>query len=773
MIRMFRVIAILLFTTTNLTYTYGQEIFGKVVDFNDAPIKYANVLVLTQNDSIFVKGETTDSIGRFIFNPIKEDIGPYMIKVCALGYRDTCVYFSNSPCEIKLKESPYYLGEVVVHGKKNIFQQTPTGIKTNIAGTRLSNLSSMSEMFDYIPGLFKTPKGDYNIAGKGTPVFYLNGRRVYDNTEIENLSPNTIKAVEIVRNPGVSYNADIKAIVKISTKRESGDGFSMNLRSSYYYWTNSDCVEQFNWNFRNKELDIFGNHSFVNQNTAVESNLTQMLFSDVVRQQENNQNVSSSDRIFKNTVGLNYCIDKKNNIGIKYNVDFPLNTLDEGTLNSHIYVDGKSYDQLTSRNFSKNESPARHHVNAYYRGDFGKFTVGTDLDFLKNEHSYLNTYSESSKYYQDRTVQTNGNVSNTLFASKVFSQINFPKWSFTLGTDYSWTHRKNEYYSKANFIDCQNDNIHETHLSPYMDIEWNIGDCQIMGGVRYENVWTKYLFNGNYSRKKNSNVYPYISAFLPIQNVSILASYSIKDRKPTYEMLRNEVTYGNRFTYQTGNPYLKPEKIHNMDLSIVFKWLQFVFQYTDRRNAILYSSDFYKGNTSIALISFSNIPTLKSATGSVSISPSFGFWNPSLTLAVTKQFYSMETTYGNIQMNNPILMTNFSNMFDFGKGWKLNMNVNYTSKGDSENCKLSRPTCCVDLSIYKYFINNNLAVNVGMTDLFDSQKSGNILNLNNLKTTQIEWQDNREVSITLTYRFNATKNRYKGGSAGKEEQERL
>ena len=238
-------------------------------------------------------------------------------------------------------------------------------------------------------------------------------------------------------------------------------------------------------------------------------------------------------------------------------------------------------------------------------------------------------------------------------------------------------------------------------------------------------------------------------------------------------MLRNEVTYGNRFTYQTGNPYLKPEKIHNINLSMVYRMFQFVLGYTDRRNAILYSADFYKDSPSIALISFCNIPTLKNITGSVSINQSIGLWDPTFTLAVTKQWFTTKTAYGEIQLNKPILMTNFSNMLNFGKGWRANINLNYTSKGDSENCKLSRSTFCVDFRIYKYFLNNNLSLSVGVTDLFDSQKSGNILYLNNLNTTQIEWRDNREVGVTLTYRFNSTKGRYKGDSAGKEEQERL
>lgn len=291
MIRVLRTIVVILLATIKLPYIYGHDILGTVVDSNGCPIQYANVSLLTRNETIFIKGEVTDSIGEFNFKPIDENIGPYMIKVCALGYQDTCVLFHNNPCEIRLKESVHVLNEVIVNGDKKVFRQTPRGIKTNVAGTPLCNLSSVGEILAYIPGLFKNSQGNYQIAGKGFPVFYINGRRVYDNYEIESLSPTSIKDVEIIRNPGVSYDANITAIVKISTQKALGEGFSINLRSSYYYWTNSDYVEQINWNYRNKGCDIFGNHSYISEKTTVQSYLTQILYGGTIWQQKNYQDV--------------------------------------------------------------------------------------------------------------------------------------------------------------------------------------------------------------------------------------------------------------------------------------------------------------------------------------------------------------------------------------------------------------------------------------------------------------------------------------------------
>lgn len=774
MIKRIELVVIMLIITANLACVYGQEIFGKVSDSNGTPIEFANVLLLTQRDSVFVTGNTTDSDGSFTFKSVENNNGPYILKVSALGYENTCVRYHGSPCEITLKNLDVRLQEIVVTGRRRVFRQTSKGFKTLIADSPLSNLTSIGEVFNCIPGLFKTSDGSYRVIGKGTPVFYINGHRVYDQSEIDNLSPNMVKAVEIVRNPGVSYGANIKSVVKITTIRKPGEGFGMNLRSSYYYWTNSDCIERVNWNYRKDNLDIFASHSYEGYNSEVKSDLAQSLYVDpnLTRRQEYYQKSLSSSRTFNNMLGLNYIINEKNNIGVKYNLNVPLNTTDKGFLDSKIYENKDIYDELTSNNISRNEAPASHHVNAYYRGKSGNLSFGTDMDFLKNKHSYFNTYSEKSTNFENRDVKTDGTVSNTLFASKVFSELNLSKWSFVLGVDYSWTNRKNDYNSKK-YIDSENDNIHETHLSPYIDITHNIGNCQIMGGLRYENAWTKYLSNDDCSRKNYSNIYPNISVYLPVNNIAFLASYSIKDRKPSYSMLRNEVTYGNRFTYQTGNPFLKSERIHNIDLSLASDWFQLAFNYADRRNAILYSSSLYKDDTSISLISFSNIPSLKNITASLSVAPSVGIWDPTLTLAVTRQWFTSESDYENIKMNKPIFITDFSNMFDFGKGWRAYLNMNYTSKGDNENCKLSRSTYCLDLGLYKSLLNNNLTLSVGVTDLFDSQKSGNILHLNNLNTTQVEWNDSREVSVSVVYNFNSARKRYKGRNAGEEEQRRM
>ncbi len=52
-------------------------------------------------------------------------------------------------------------------------------------------------------------------------------------------------------------------------------------------------------------------------------------------------------------------------------------------------------------------------------------------------------------------------------------------------------------------------------------------------------------------------------------------------------------------------------------------------------------------------------------------------------------------------------------------------------------------------------------------------KSGNRMYYNRASSLQINNYDSRKVMLTVRYKFNATRNKYKGSGAGESEKERL
>ena len=61
----------------------AQTISGKLVDEQEQPLAYANI-VLLQADSTFITGQTSDEKGGFHFSKVTE--GDYRLKISSMGY---------------------------------------------------------------------------------------------------------------------------------------------------------------------------------------------------------------------------------------------------------------------------------------------------------------------------------------------------------------------------------------------------------------------------------------------------------------------------------------------------------------------------------------------------------------------------------------------------------------------------------------------------------------------------------------------------------------
>jgi hypothetical protein len=55
-------------------------------------------------------------------------------------------------------------------------------------------------LFDKIPNV-SAKNGAVKVFGRGTPVVYINGRKVRDNAELDQLASDNIKSVEVINNP--------------------------------------------------------------------------------------------------------------------------------------------------------------------------------------------------------------------------------------------------------------------------------------------------------------------------------------------------------------------------------------------------------------------------------------------------------------------------------------------------------------------------------------------------------------------------------------------
>ncbi len=120
------VMMVLLVVMTAVAETFT----GCVVDETQAPVPFANVVLLNAGDSAFVAGTTTGADGRFALTGIATHP---IVKITYLGYKMLVLNAAGSDLgTIALEPEATMLGEVVVKGQRPAFKLTSEGLKTEV-----------------------------------------------------------------------------------------------------------------------------------------------------------------------------------------------------------------------------------------------------------------------------------------------------------------------------------------------------------------------------------------------------------------------------------------------------------------------------------------------------------------------------------------------------------------------------------------------------------------------------------------------------------------
>ena len=323
----------------------AQTVSGKLIDENSQPLPYANVVLLSLPDSAFVNGTISGEDGSFTLEATSEN---QIVKISSIGYKTVCKPVSPANIGIvQLVSDAQMLGEVVVKANLPVTRMKNDALETNVQGTVLSKAGTAEDVLAHIPGLQKKTDG-FEVLGKGSPLIYINGRKLRDIAELDQLTSEDIKSVEVVRNPGARYDATVGAVVRIRTVKRQGDGFGVSLRSSYDQSQNSDFVEQADVNYRHNGLDVFAMVRF-DKTTALQNDiLEQTAFTDTLWTQKNYQHSNTDSRNIDGRIGFNYDFNDHHSIGVRYDLSKNLHTDMLTTFDSEIQADGLPYDILHS-----------------------------------------------------------------------------------------------------------------------------------------------------------------------------------------------------------------------------------------------------------------------------------------------------------------------------------------------------------------------------------------------------------------------------------------
>ena len=791
-----------LFFLVCLAQGQGGKITGTVTDGNAKTIESATITLLKASDSSVAKMAMASKTGLFQFDGVPE--GRYLVAISAVGHQKAyselvTINSTNSIVSLKMIElvaAPKDLAAVTIVAKKPLIEQKVDRTIVNVEASITNVGNSALEVLEKSPGISVDKDGNISLKGKQGVVVMIDGRPSYlSGQDLANLlrgmNANQLDKIEIMTNPPAKYDAaGNSGIINITTKKNKQYGYNGSVTSGYTQGHFARFNESMNFNYRSGKWNLFTsagyNRNHRDEQLIIDRNFRETSTKDLLSIFKQRSIMGNESEFFNAKLGADYYASKKTTLGVVFS----------GFNNPSVWNSRTSTWIYSPDNTLLSQTKAITENDSKWKNFSGNFNLRSQLDSAGQEITadldYVN-YGSSSKqpfysYYYDNQGMLLRNPDTLMGFLPQYITIYSGKVDYTLplknnarfeaGFKSSYVKTDNN----ANYDSIRNGEIHHDYnRSNHFLYEENINAAYVnynraLGkkwngqfGLRMENtnakgnqLSTSIRFKRNYTQLFPT-VYLQYSAN---KNNQFVINYGRRINRPDYEDLNPFIHFLDRYTFEKGNPDLRPQFSHNIELSHTYKgFLTSTLNYSRTTDII---------QQVIEQNELSNETFIKKA--NIASRDQFG-----LTLTAYKQFNKWWN--GNIYLNaannkfkgivnNEMIslsifgfMGQLQQQFKWGKGWGAEVSGFYRSKG-LEGVIFIKPIAQVNAGFSKQIMKNKASVKLNIRDLFQGNKFKGYSRYGTVDAQFVNINDSRAVSVGFTYRFN--KGKLKANAGRKE-----
>lgn len=769
----------------------GSAVRLLVLDENENPMEFATVAIISLPDSIVLGGGMTDENGQYE-SELPE--GASFVQVSMIGYRTVELPVSGLSAirSISLLPDNRMLEGAMVSASLPKTEIKGDAVVTNVTGSVLEHTGNALDVLGKVPGIISR-NGSLEVIGRGAPLYYINGRRVTDDSELRNLMSEDIRSIEVVSNPGSLYGGDVSCVVRIRTVKHQGDGFSFALTSQakQHIYTCSDFEPSWSvldLNYRFEGWDFFGKLVYWNQRNYQISDLEGLTHLERPDGYHLFHEVGTLDYRGHNgglqfLGGVNWQINENHSLGFKINRDQGLFGSNRLVVDAGIFLDDDQEDQLYTINDGLMPTNNQWTGNFYYDGNVGKLNINFNADFLNGRNDTSNEMKESS-WISPAEMHSDQKSTSYLGAGKLVLSLPVWKGFLQFGTEDVYVRAAQTYNITFTDIPATDAYLSENNIAGFAEYSVTLPFGQIRAGLRFEHdnySYRDYLNEKNNLDKIYDNWFPSFNFATKAGPVGLSLSLSGKTRRPDFNRLSTEISYNNRYCYQSGNPLLLSEKHLVGSLNANWKWLTLSTNYSRIDNAFVQWGTQYN-DKGVILIKSANLDTpQRKLSVYLTASPTVGVWNPRYTIGMEKQFLTLTledpTAEGGHRVesfNRPMYLLQLDNDFRFKHGWLLEAGYQYLSRMNAASAETLRPMQNASLSIQKSFLKDDaLTFRLTWSDIFNSSVEYAHVDFGRYIINQSSDNFNPCVMLRVSYRFNSASNKYKGTGAGQSAKDRL
>ena len=770
------------------------KITGSIKDGgNQKIIDAATISLLKSKDSSLVKTAITDKEGNFVFENLKE--GNYFVSASSLGHSKV---YSNSFTltqeqnninvgVLQLVPVNESLKEVVVTSKKPFIERRLDRTIVNVDASISNAGSSAMEVLEKSPGITIDKDGNISLKGKQGVKVFIDGKPSYlSGPDLANLLKSMGSAqldqIEIMTNPPAKYDAAGNAgIINIKTKKNKTIGYNGSISSSVTQGKYIRTNESINLNYRNKNINVFGNYSFRH-----DKNYSDLTILRKFRDKNSKELLSIFDQQSKFTndnnsnnakLGIDINVSKKTTVGV----------VASGFINTEKFDNNNITLLKNGMNITDSSTFASTEMNNKWKNFSGNFnlrhvfdTTGRELTFDADYIHYTQNSSQSlANQYFDAANQKN--AANDTLISTIPSDIKI----YSFKADYSQPLKGNaklEAGVKASFVKTDNDAaydylvngkmVHDTNRSNHFVYDEQIKAAYInvnkqlnkklstQLGLRLENtvskgnqVTTNEKFERNYTQ-----LFPTVFVGYEMnEKNNFSVNYGRRIERPDYADLNPFFFFLDKYTYQAGNTNLRPQFSHNIELSHTYAGnFTTTLNYTkttDLINDVLDQNE-EKNET---FITKSNIASQRQYGITVTTMVPVKKWlKINLYANFSNNRFQGFINNSTVDLQSNLLTTNVNAQMSLGKGWNAELSGFYRTKG-LEGVLLIGGLGAVNGGISKSVLNNKGTVKLGFRDIFSTQQFKGYAEYSYIDTRFVQKRDSRQASLSFNWRFGNAK----------------
>ena len=579
------------------------KITGIVIDStSEQPIEYATVSVFKKGDSKPVNGMITDSKGAFQINDLKPDV--YSVKIDFISYQSKTinnVVLTNRKKnadigEIFLSDNSKSLQGVTVTGQRSYMENHIDKLVFNVEKDITSQGGTATDVLKKVPQVSVDVDGNVELLGNSNVRIFINGKpsAMFDNDladALQAIPASQIKSIEVITSPGAKYDAEGTAgIINIVLKDNKSHGINGNVTLS-----GGTRLENGSANI-NARKGAFSLNASLSGNAMLPSTTPSSLNRIATDSSGNktgliqNGQGTTQRTGYRAQIGAEWNITKKDDITVSISEnEFGYKTNGPTNQQEIIYAPNSTgilNDISTLRTSNNNFTFRSLDWNVDYKKTFNTEGQELDISYQQNNANHTTFFDQQHFYTSSDSLFSGAKGNNNAKDRETYLIIDYSqpinkKVSIDMGAKGSFSNIKSyaDYYALDALADVynmdvsqiDNFNYNQNVYAGYVSATYNISkDYKLKVGLRDEVTDTKADNSGI-----EAGVIPSYNTVVPTatlvrtfaNNQTLKLSYTRRLERPRYRELNPFINATDPTNLSAGNPLLKPEIGHSVELS--------------------------------------------------------------------------------------------------------------------------------------------------------------------------------------------------------------